>query len=46
MIYSRQRELVLNALRETQGHHPTADMLYTESGSSVPTLAWPLYTAI
>ena len=39
MIYSRQRELVLNALRETQGHHPTADMLYTRIREQCPNLS-------
>lgn len=29
MIYSKQRELVLDAVRKTQGQHPTADTLYT-----------------
>ncbi len=29
MIYSKQRELVLQAVQATQGQHPTADALYT-----------------
>ncbi|NCB30946.1 MAG: transcriptional repressor [Clostridia bacterium] len=39
MIYSKQRELVLSAVRETHGQHPTADMLYAAIREKSPSVS-------
>lgn len=39
MIYSKQRESVLEAVRETQGQHPTADALYTAIREESPSVS-------
>lgn len=39
MIYSKQRELVLDAVRKTQGQHPTADVLYTTIRKENPSVS-------
>lgn len=39
MIYSKQRELVLDAMRRTQGQHPTADALYTAIREQNPSVS-------
>ncbi|MEA4971216.1 MAG: transcriptional repressor [Candidatus Pelethousia sp.] len=39
MIYSKQREFVLGAVRETQGQHPTADALYTAIREQSPSVS-------
>ncbi len=39
MIYSKQREFVLDAVRETQGQHPTADILHSIIRSQSPNVS-------
>lgn len=39
MIYSKQREFVLDAVQETQGQHPTADMLHSVIRSQSPSVS-------
>lgn len=39
MIYSKQRELVLDAVRGTQGQHPTADTLYASIRAQSPSVS-------
>ncbi|MDR0841095.1 MAG: transcriptional repressor [Christensenellaceae bacterium] len=39
MIYSKQRELVLDALCKAGQMHPTADMLYADIRAAFPTIS-------
>ena len=39
MIYSKQREMVLEAVRGTQGQHPTADMLHAVIRTDLPSVS-------
>lgn len=39
MIYSKQRELVLAAVQQTKGQHPTADGIYTAIRTQNPSVS-------